>query len=97
MPSELGEFIEEEDATMGQRYLARQHHLAPANRAALEKGRLEAWNNTSPLGQCCRVAGGTVGVKGLEDGNQRHCQLDNNEVSSSIRRGNSGDAITSDY
>jgi hypothetical protein len=33
MPSEFGEFVEEEDAMMGQRHLARHGHLAAADQS----------------------------------------------------------------
>jgi hypothetical protein len=38
MPSELGEFIEEKDAMMGERSLARQGHLTAANQPHIGNG-----------------------------------------------------------
>jgi hypothetical protein len=38
MPSELGEFIEEEDTMMGQRHLARHGHLAAADQPHVDNG-----------------------------------------------------------
>jgi hypothetical protein len=38
MPSEFGEFVEEEDAMMGQRHLARHGHLAAADQSHIGNG-----------------------------------------------------------
>jgi hypothetical protein len=81
MAAKFGELIQEQDAVMGQRHVARHRHVAPTDQSRIRDGVMgdPKWAGGDQRGAVAGEAGNAVDVRGLEGFGEGHGRLDGGE------------------
>jgi hypothetical protein len=82
MAAELGQFIQEEDAIMGQRHFTRHRHMAPTDQPRIRDGVMggAAWAGRDPRRAVTSEAGDAVDAGGLNGFGEGHGRQDGGDA-----------------